>query len=184
MADWGFLKRGDQVQVDGKQWRIEHIVLNGPRSNDVTRVVLLDIVDGRSCNLTGAELSEFYDAGRLTLWGAFAHKEDVRPFADDELPLDVRVRVFYTRAFDEEQPAKSTTALQAFIDQQYSKADFPHRKPSPGSLRRWVKERGAPGQRLPCFMRRRYMTGPTGMRAAPELADIIDQNLDRYFWSR
>lgn len=184
MADWSFLKRGDQLHLDGKQWRVEHIVLNGPTSTDVARVVLLDIVDGRSCNLTGYELSEFYDTGRLTLWGAFAHKEDVRPFADDELPLDVRVRLLYTRAFDEERPTKSTAALQAFIDCLYCKADFPHRKPSPGSLRRWVNERGAPGQRLPCFMRRRHTTGPRGMRAAPELAAIIEQNLDRYFWGR
>lgn len=184
MADWTFLKRGDQLEFDKKRWRIEHVSLSGGPQTEVSRVVLLDTVQGRACNLTGEELDQAYDTGRLVMKFPSSHVEDVRPFEEAKLSLDVRVRLYYTRAYDEERPAKSTAALQSFIDRVFHQVGFPHRKPSPGSVRRWVNERGAPGQRMPNTMRRRHATGPRGMLAEPELAEIISDNFDRYFWSR
>lgn len=181
MADWSFLKRGDRLELDGQLWRVEFIKTENESTRDVESVVLLDIVEGRSCNLSADDLNRSYDEGQLTLRNPHDHPEDVRPIETDELPLDAKVRLFYTRAFDEHQPKKSVAALQTFISEIYPKANFPHRRPSPGSVRRWVNERGAPGQRLPCQMRGRYRRGPQGIRAPAEAVEIIENALDRYF---
>ncbi|WP_417490325.1 Mu transposase C-terminal domain-containing protein [Maricaulis sp.] len=85
-------------------------------------------------------------------------------------------RQFYCREFDESPVPLSDKKLRRFIESVRDKGPAGHAVPSPGSVRRWVKHRGTPGDRKIAFMRDNQVRGATG----PRLHDEVEVYLNRF----
>jgi hypothetical protein len=180
MHDWSFFKHGDLVEIDGDMHRVDLVMQVRDRVGGVEWVRFESLLSRRTSEFTEAALNELWRSSRLVMRSKSDAPQDFYAMAGDKLDIRTRIRLYYVQKFDSFKPGKSTAKLAQFIHEMHALADFPHHKPSPGSVRRWVNERGQPGRRLPSQMRGRYLRGPRGPREPEFAAEIFEDAFDRF----
>ena len=173
---------GTTVSVGGREHRYEGFVRQkAARSAPTDAVRFVDVVTNESHTWSHDELRQIYSDGQLRWFKPYEREVDSPPDPLPDNPTDRELaeyqkqctRQLYLVAFDTEQPARSTKALEAFAATVATTIPFDHKPPSAGTLRRMVRGRGEAGDRRLRFMSDRHARGPRAMRLSP----IVEQTL-------
>lgn len=183
---------GDRVVIEGRVYLLDAMVPNGEvRALGDDEFQFRDPRTNRVLNLTSLEFLERYAAGEVRLLSPTERVSDRLPqqtgLGDEEdlgagrAIKKARRRLAYLQAYDRAPVARSTKSLKEFIDEEA------HRQgdsspPSPGSLRRWIVQRGIPDHRRLHEMVGRQHRGSRGTRLTPEVERMLEEEAERY-WS-
>jgi putative transposase len=168
---------GTRILIDGAQVVFDcSVPPESGRPEDPDDLQFVDCTTGRALPFTLRAFHERYAAGRI-VWPDTLAKPGDREFeADSPESAKRAVRRFWLTTFDSAPVAKSTTTLRAFIRDHADKQ--PHLDgwfPSPHTLRTWLRERGAPGDRRPRYMGDRHRKGARGSRMHPVARQVYDR---------
>jgi len=180
---WSFLKAGELLDLDDELHRVDLINCVPGRTDEIEWMRLESVLTRRCVQFSPAEMTELFQVKRLRVRARNSVPQDFYAQTGDQLDDAARRRLFYVEQFDRLQPSKSTAQLARFIDEVYPTADFPHHKPSPGSVRRWVNGRGEPGRRWPGQMRGRYPRGPRCSREPEYAQEIFEDSFEAFLRS-
>ncbi len=183
------IAKGDVVFIDDREHTFCKLVENESGDMDVPDDLQFeDVRNGRLRIYTHEEFDELYLAGKLRWKKHFARKEDDRPeeHCDDSMLRTIRMR--FVTAFDAEPVPKTDSALSILYETivtELSKSDPAYAsdkwKRSGGSLRRWLNERGEPGNRLRKSMGDRRHRGRKEMRINPIVLKVLEEKAERYW---
>jgi putative transposase len=147
-------------------------------------LLFIDRRTGRPRPLPAKEFDRLYALGEVRWVQTTQHPADRpdRPPDEDGGGTDVRhIRRHYLTCFDESGISKSDRALGPFIAACAKTLDCPHTEPSPTTLRRWLRERGEPGDRRLQCMGDRFRRGPQAMRIASDALKVLAEKAEA-FW--
>lgn len=170
------LEPGDRIIIDGLEQVMDRMV-PALRDGDPDDIQFEDRA-GRRSIYSEVDFVELYNAGKVRI---LTRTERVGDRAPEESKATARAhrRLKYLKAFDADPVSKSEAPLNAFIKQ--VAADIgDENPPSTGSLRRWIRGRGEPGNRRLREMTERYRPGP-GRRLRPFVEEKLAQHLERYW---
>lgn len=175
---------GELVTVDGRDLKFDGLVPPlTPRRDAVDDLQFLDARNRRAVTFAPEEFLALYSAGEV----CFHRKRLVAgdQTGDDELPskaITRRWRFFWVTAYDNAPVAKSTKSLAAFVSRNQADQPDPVKPPSPHTLRRWLRERGEEGRRLPRQMGDRMSRHPR-RRPVNEFVDDAFAAASERYWT-
>lgn len=133
--------------------------------------------------LSEQELQSIYTEGRLRLLKPGERAEDTPPEPSDADSGRARIRHLYCESYDAIEPrvSKTTIALSEFIAQTAGKLGLQGKQLSAGALRRWLRERGEPGDRRERFMRDGRSLVHSASRLHPIVREILTAKIEEYW---
>ncbi len=171
---------GERVEVDGRAF----IYLGGYDAGEGGAGLRLeDALSRAPVPLRMAEFETLYAEGRVRIVRSIAPAAAAR--APAAVPPEgegaaARRRRLWCLAYDTDGGSKSDVALQAFIAAAAGDLRVEGKPPSPGALRVWLRERGAPGARRSADMADRR-PGTAAIRLEPLAQRILAEEADRFF---
>lgn len=184
MARYLDIAPGDVFVINGR----EHLfsVCLPPESGSASDPDVYQFTDRYNLRPLLLDLAEFE---RLYCDGKIQRKPRHQKLGDAASPeenqhdtLKRRYRQHFLTEFDKGPVRLSDCKLNEFIDKARATAPFECEwRPSPGTVRRWIKGRGAPGDRRLRFMGDRRRRGSGQCKLHPVVSGIIEEKA-KLFW--
>jgi putative transposase len=173
------LEPGDRAVIEGVEYVMMGMVVAEHR-DDPDDLQLKVIRTGKYVTFTEAEFLALYSGEKIRLLTSTERLTD-RPPEDKKVAARACNRLQYVKAFDASPVSKSDKPLRAFIARVAAEIGDPC-PPSTGSLRRWTRDRGDPGNRKLREMADRYMPA-RGSRLHPFVENSLVEEQERYWAS-
>ena len=176
------LTLGQTVLVQGREYRFTgEISRDGAAVSEPRDIGLSDARTGAPICLTLLEFHRLYRAGEIRLLRSYEQVRHQSLSVSEPEAAKALWRRCWCEAHDKASVRKSDSALLGFIDRIYPEVAACGLKPSPGSLRRWLRERGAPGDRRSRFMGDRRGEGRQSPRIDPTAMRILEERAEAFY---
>ena len=172
------LQPGDSVSIDGRPF----LFTGGYDAGDGAQGLRLEDAHTRApASLTSTAFEAAYGSGRVRLMRAARPAAPAPASTPPEGESAAgRRRRLWCEAYDAASCSKSEAALGVFIAEVAPRLAAEGRAPSPGALRVWLRERGAPGARRSADMADRR-AGAAPVRMEPLAQRILAEEAERFF---
>lgn len=185
------IKRNELVEIEGVLYTFDRMLPpNGGNTAASPRLQLFDD-QGAAFLICEDEFHRLYEAGTIRFGAQHIHANDraadighLDDADDDHKNKKRRIRRHYVLAYDANPVSLSDGALHNVIKDAAPKLGFQHKPPSPGSLRRWTKARGEPGDRRALYMGDRHRHGPSEMRLEKIAEGILAEKANAHWDDR
>lgn len=173
---------GQEVLIRGRSYRFTGEISRDGGLESARDLGFCDVRTHAPVNLNIEAFNELYASGDVRILRPYERKID-RPEPLDVRESDkVRWRRAWCEAYDQAACSKSDRALQVFIDTvRPSLEPCGEGSPSPGALRRWIRERGAPGDRRARFMGDRRTETGQALRIEPRAQAVLSEAAEAYY---
>ena len=188
------ISSGDRVAIDGRVYTLDAMIPNGTgKPEEVDEFQFKEDRIARATRYSTKKFLRLYNAGKVRLLSPTERMEDGAPSQESFRPHDIEGdkrakdavgkayrRLAYTKAYDAAPGALSNASLASFIAV-VAQQIGDNSPPSPGSLRRWIRQRGVPGVRRLNEMMGRHSKGACGSRLQARVQEILADEAE-CFW--
>jgi putative transposase len=180
------INKGDRALIDGVEYVLHRMIGATPgaldRGDDDFQFE--ELRTGRIRIFPKAEFLSHYEAGKVRLLTPTERLTDRTPEpgedeGDPKRLAKARRRLGYLKAYDAEPCSLSTAKLQQFIRRIGLQLGDPA-PPSAGAVRRWLRQRGVPGQRFLNEMLDRHPRGRRPVRLEPRVQQIVAEEARKF----